>query len=127
MGRVKGRDTGPERRVRDILRHLGHRYRLQYRRVPGKPDFAFPGKRKVIWVHGCFWHRHEKCLLARLPKGRQDFWVPKLEENRRRDLEHQEEARNLGWRFLIVWECELRNLTLVESRLRAFLENHELD
>ena len=69
MRLVKGRDTKPEWRVREILKKLGYRYRLQYSKLPGKPDFAFPGKRKAIWVHGCFWHRHENCALARLPKG----------------------------------------------------------
>jgi DNA mismatch endonuclease (patch repair protein) len=126
MGRIKGRDTKPESRVHDILRRLGYRYRLQYPRLPGKPDFAFPGKRKAIWVHGCFWHRHENCSLARLPKGRQDFWVPKLEENRRRDLDNWEKARELGWQVLIIWECEMRHLPLLESRLRTFLENNEV-
>lgn len=127
MGRIKGRDTRPEWRVRDILKRLGCRYRLQYPKLPGKPDFAFPGRRKVIWVHGCFWHRHDNCSLARLPKGRQDFWVPKLEDNRSRDLTNQESVRQMGWEVLVVWECELRHLSALESRLRDFLETNEVD
>ncbi len=121
MRRVRGRDTKVESRVRNILKSLSLRYRLQYTKLPGKPDFAFPGKRKVIWVHGCFWHRHGRCALARLPKGRREFWVPKLEGNRRRDLDNQRKARELGWKTLVIWECELRAPDLVEQKLRSFL------
>jgi DNA mismatch endonuclease (patch repair protein) len=127
MSRVKGRDTKLEWRVRETLKRLDRRYRLQYSKLPGKPDFAFPGKRKVIWVHGCFWHRHENCSLARLPKGRQDFWVPKLEENRRRDLDSQDQVRQMGWQIMIIWECEIRDLPTIESKLREFLEIDEVD
>lgn len=126
MSRIRGRDTKLEWRVREILKSLGCRYRLQYSKLPGKPDFAFPGKRKVIWVHGCFWHRHENCSLARLPKGHRDFWVPKLEENQRRDLESQDKIRQMGWEVLVIWECELRNISAVESKIRRFLETDEI-
>lgn len=127
MSRVKGRGTKPEQRVRQMLKGLGYRYRLQYSALPGKPDFAFPGKRKVIWVHGCFWHRHDNCALARLPKGRRDFWVPKLEENRRRDLRNQDRVRRMGWGVLVIWECELRDMSAVESKIRRFLDSDEVD
>lgn len=127
MSLVKGRDTGPERRVRHILEKLGHRYRLQYSELPGRPDFALPAKRRAIWVHGCFWHRHENCPLARLPKGRQDFWAPKLEGNKRRDSEHQDRVREMGWQVLIIWECELSDQAFVESRISDFLEDDEID
>lgn len=127
MSRVKGRDTKPEWRVRETLQGLGCRFRLQYSKLPGKPDFAFPGKRKVIWVHGCFWHRHERCSLARLPKGRRDFWVPKLEENRQRDLQSQDKVLQMGWQILVIWECELRTPSVVESKLREFLGINEVD
>ena len=127
MSLVKGRGTKPERCVREILKKLGYRYRLQYSKLPGKPDFAFPGRRKAIWVHGCFWHRHENCSLARLPKGRQDFWIPKLEGNKRRDLKQQESVQKMGWLLLIIWECELRNLTSVENKIIKFLENNEVN
>lgn len=127
MGRIKGRDSKPERLIRDMLKRFGCRYRLQYSNLPGKPDFAFPGRRKVIWVHGCFWHRHENCGLARLPKGRRDFWVPKLEGNRRRDLANEATVRHLGWDVLVVWECELKHLPATESKLRGFLKINEID
>jgi len=109
MSRVRNRDTGPELLLRRVLTHLGYRYRVQYERVPGRPDIAFPGRRKAIWVHGCFWHQHPGCPRATLPKSRRDFWIPKLEANRRRDLATQEEVRELAWDILVVWECEMRD------------------
>ena len=124
MARIRGRDTRPERRVRSILTDLGFRYRLQYSKLPGRPDIAFPGRRKVIWVHGCFWHRHTGCALARLPKSRLDFWKPKLEENRSRDLRNETEVREAGWDTLVVWECELSDESALVARLRGFLNGH---
>lgn len=122
MSRVRGKDTGPERRVRRLLTILGFRYRLHYSKLAGRPDLAFPGRRKVIWVHGCFWHRHPGCPLARLPKSGLDFWRPKLEGNRRRDLRNEVEVREAGWDALIVWECELGDEVALVSRLRGFLD-----
>ena len=123
MSRIRNRDTGPERALRRLLTALGYRYRLQYAKVPGRPDVAFPGRRKAIWVHGCFWHRHPGCKNARLPKSRLDFWAPKLEGNRQRDLAKQAEARLQGWRCLIVWECELADEALLSERLRGFVDD----
>ena len=122
MARVRGKDTGPERRVRRILTMLGYRYRLQYAKVPGRPDIAFPGRKKVIWVHGCFWHRHPGCQLARLPKSRLDFWKPKLEGNRSRDLRKEAELRSAGWDSLVVWECGLADEKGLEAKLKEFLD-----
>ena len=122
MGRVKGRNTNPELMVRSLLTRLGYRYRIHYRELPGRPDIAFPGRRKVIWVHGCFWHRHHGCSLARLPKTRADFWVPKLEGNKLRDGQHQEKVRSLGWEVMLIWECELRDLPALKSKVEQYLE-----
>jgi DNA mismatch endonuclease (patch repair protein) len=93
------------------------------RRIPGSPDIVFASRKKAIFVHGCFWHRHPDagCALARMPKSRLDFWRPKLEGNRTRDARHQSELDALGWRYLIVWECELRNKEQFRNRLLAFL------
>lgn len=124
MARVRGKDTGPERRVRSALTALGFRYRLHYSKLPGRPDIAFPGRRKVIWVHGCFWHRHQNCALARLPKSRLDFWKTKLEENRSRDLRNEAEVREAGWDTLVVWECELSDESALKARLRGFLDGN---
>ena len=99
MSRVKGRDTGPEWAVRRLVHGLGYRYRLHRKDLPGCPDLVFPSRRKVIFVHGCFWHRHPDpaCKLARLPKSRLEFWVPKLERNRARDLHSQARLIDMGW------------------------------
>lgn len=123
MARVRGRDSKAEMLVRRVVHRMGFRYRLHDRRLPGTPDLVFPARRRVIFVHGCFWHRHpdSKCKLARMPKSRLDFWRPKLEGNRDRDLRHQRRLSELGWKFLVAWECELGDSEQLENRMRAFL------
>lgn len=123
MSRVRNRDTKPEMFVRRLLHGLGFRYRLHDRRLPGSPDLVFKSRRKVIFVHGCFWHRHAdpECKLARMPKSQLDFWRPKLEGNRGRDLRHQSELDELGWKYLVVWECELGHKEQLENKLLGFL------
>lgn len=100
---------------------MGYRYRLHDRRLPGRPDLVFPRLKRVIQVHGCFWHRHPRCALARLPKSRTDFWIPKLEENRARDLRVGRQLRKLGWRVLVVWECQLAKPKQLTENLGRFL------
>jgi DNA mismatch endonuclease, patch repair protein len=119
MGLIKGRDTSPELRVRRMLYRLGFRYRLYARELPGRPDIVFRRRKIAMFVHGCFWHRHPdaKCKFARLPKSRLDFWLPKLEGNRKRDMEIQAQLGALGWKVIIVWECECQNAGDLESRL----------
>ena len=121
MGRVRGRDTKLEMLVRQLTHRMGYRYRLQGKDLPGKPDIIFRPRRKAIFVHGCFWHRHPKCKLARLPKSHLDFWAPKLEGNRERDLRNQESLKAMGWRFLIIWECETGEKSELSERIRSFL------
>lgn len=121
MSRVKGRDTRPERVVRRIVTSLGFRYRLSPSGVPGRPDLVFHGRRKVIFVHGCFWHRHSDCHLARLPKSRTEFWHKKLEGNRERDERNLAQLQADGWASCIVWECELRWPDVVARRIENFL------
>lgn len=129
MSRVRNKDTKPELAVRRLIHGFGFRYRLHRLDLPGKPDLVFPGRRKVIFVHGCFWHRHACCHLARLPKSRLDFWVPKLERNRKIDLLKQDELRCLGWEVLVVWECELRDREGLARKILNYLngEPHEID
>lgn len=122
MSRVKSRDTTPERVVRRLVSALGFRYRLSPRNVPGRPDLTFHGKRKAVFVHGCFWHRHSDCHLARIPKSRVGFWLLKLEGNRKRDQRKLAELRAQGWSTLTVWECELKKPMKVRTRLKRFLE-----
>jgi DNA mismatch endonuclease (patch repair protein) len=123
MALIHGKDTKPEMIVRRLAHRLGYRFRLHHKRLPGHPDLAFPGRKAVVLTHGCFWHRHADpdCSLARLPKSRLDFWLPKLESNRRRDDENRSRLEAMGWRVLAIWECELRELDAVTKRLVEFL------
>jgi DNA mismatch endonuclease (patch repair protein) len=125
MSRVRGRDTKPELLVRKALHALGYRYRLHDKKLPGTPDLTFPGRRKAIFVHGCFWHRHEGCSLARMPKSRLEFWRPKLEGNRVRDAVKLEHLRALGWDVMVVWECQLRELDELVTRIEIFLNENK--
>lgn len=122
MGRVRSRDTKPEMMVRRMVHAMGYRYRLHAKDLPGKPDLAFRSRRKVVFVHGCFWHRHPECALARLPKSREDFWLPKLDANRRRDMKNERALRDAGWGVLTIWECELGDVAQLKTRIRGFLD-----
>lgn len=125
MSLIRSRDTAPELVVRHIVHALGFRYRLHVKTLPGKPDLVFSRLRKVIFVHGCFWHRHKKraCKLARMPKSHLEFWKPKLEGNHLRDLATNRSLRKLGWSVLEVWECETQNVEVLEQNLRYFLRD----
>jgi len=123
MSRVRGRDTKPEMLVRRLAHGMGYRYRLHRRDLPGSPDLVFPSRQKVIFVHGCFWHRHldPDCKLARLPKSKLDFWGPKLETNRERDERDLALLAELGWDVLIIWECQTKNREELKARIGEFL------
>ena len=123
MSRIRAKDSSPELQVRRLLHRLGYRYRLHDRKLAGCPDIVFRSRKAVIFVHGCFWHRHPDpgCKLSRLPKTRLDFWLPKLEGNRARDSRVQSELEQFGWRSLIVWECELRHEEQLKNKLVSFL------
>lgn len=124
MSRVKGKDTRPERIVRRLVYHAGFRYRICDPRLPGKPDLVFWGKRKAIFVHGCFWHCHDSCRRARLPKSNQEYWVAKLEKNKVRDSLNLSKLREMGWQTMVIWECEIKEKdtdSLLE-KLKTFLE-----
>lgn len=124
MALIRNKDTKPELVVRKIARSCGYKFRLNDSDLPGKPDLVFTQQRKVVFIHGCFWHRHpsRNCALARLPKSKLNFWLPKLTENRIRDLRTVATLRRKEWRVCIVWECQIRNLPLLEKRLRRFLK-----
>jgi DNA mismatch endonuclease (patch repair protein) len=122
MSLVRGANTKPEMKVRSIVHRLGFRYRLHVSKLPGKPDLVFPKLHKVLFVHGCFWHRHSGCSLARLPKSRLDFWKPKLEGNRRRDLRNLSRLRRAGWKVGVVWECELAKSDRLKTKIERFLD-----
>lgn len=122
MSLVRGKDTKPELLVRRLVHGMGYRYRLHARDLPGNPDMVFPSRGKIVFVHGCFWHRHGSCKNTRWPKSKLDFWRPKLEKNQLRDRVNKRRLRKLGWKVLVVWECQLSSLPALTARLRSFLE-----
>jgi len=123
MSRIRSRNTGPERAVRSLLHRMGYRFRLHRRDLPGCPDIVLPRYRAVVLVHGCFWHRHEHCRFAYTPKSRARFWKEKFRRNVARDNEVREELSSLGWRVLVVWECETGDTDILAERLRNFLSD----
>ena len=120
MRAVPGRDTSAELKVRRLLRPIAPGYRLHRKDIPGNPDIAFLGAKKAIFVHGCFWHGHDCRRGARMPKTNTDYWRAKIGRNRARDARHLEDLAALGWRALVVWECELADETALVARLRVF-------
>jgi DNA mismatch endonuclease, patch repair protein len=124
MSKVRSADTRPEMVVRRLVHGMGYRYRLHRKDLPGKPDLVLPGRRKVIFMHGCFWHRHgdPECRLARLPKSRLDFWVPKLTANKERDARVQVRLEELGWDVMTVWECQVRDAEALKKKISEFLD-----
>jgi len=123
MSRIRSKDTLPERTLRRTLHNLGYRYRLHGRDLPGCPDIVFSRRRKVIFVHGCFWHLHARCKLGALPKSKLRYWRPKLEANVARDKRNIRRLRNKGWKVLVVWQCQLRNLGPKDvAKIQRFLE-----
>ena len=121
MSRIRARDTKPELIVRRIAHRLGFRFRLHRRDLPGSPDIVFPRHRAVIMVHGCFWHRHLGCRYASTPKTRVQFWENKFEDNIVRDRRSESALRDLGWRVLVIWECETKDHEAVAARIVSYL------
>ncbi|MGE3491266.1 MAG: very short patch repair endonuclease [Vicinamibacterales bacterium] len=120
MSAVKSKNTKLELVVRSALHRRGFRFRLHGSQLPGKPDLVFPGRRKVIFVNGCFWHAHT-CVLVRLPKTNRTYWMPKLRANRNRDLANQRRLRRLGWASFTLWECQIRDVDRAIARAERFL------
>ncbi|MCJ2044612.1 DNA mismatch endonuclease Vsr [Methylobacterium sp. J-078] len=121
MSRIRGKDTKPEMRVRKLVHALGFRFRLHRRDLPGTPDLTFPGRQAVIFVHGCFWHRHSGCVNCTTPKTRVAFWSEKFAKNVERDRRAVSRLQDLGWRVLTVWECEISDEEALQSRIIQFL------
>ncbi|MEM7523448.1 MAG: very short patch repair endonuclease [Pseudomonadota bacterium] len=125
MARIKSRNTTPERAARTALRALGHvGYRLHRKDLPGRPDIAFIGKRRAIFVHGCFWHGHDCKRGARTPKTNTDYWRAKIARNRARDEAAAAALTKSGWRVLTLWECEMKDAAALSARLDAFLSDY---
>ncbi|WP_201729799.1 very short patch repair endonuclease [Acidocella sp. C78] len=126
MARIGGKNTTPELAVRRLLHGMGYRFRLHRKDLPGTPDIVFPGRRKAIFVHGCFWHAHG-CSIGRTPKSRLDYWLPKLDANKRRDAAKRAELEVIGWHSFTVWQCETKKLDDLAEALAAFLDGKNPD
>lgn len=120
MRAVKQRDTGPELLLRKALHRLGYRYRAHAKHLPGRPDLVFPSRKKVIFVHGCFWHGHD-CSKGRPPKSRPEYWIPKIEANKARDERVISELKKDGWDVMVIWQCETKELEAVLTKTVRFL------
>jgi len=126
MASVPTRHTRPERLVRSLLHNAGYRFRIQKKDLPGTPDITLPGRKAVIFVHGCFWHQHPGCRYARRPNSNQKYWDKKLDENIVRDRRNVHALKGRGWRVLIVWQCECKNTDALNRRIRKFIQKNTL-
>jgi DNA mismatch endonuclease (patch repair protein) len=125
MQRIRKTDTKPELIVRRLVHGMGYRYRLHQTSLPGAPDLVLRRHRKVILVHGCFWHRHDCTDGRKLPRSKPEYWGPKLERNRRRDKANEARLRDLGWRVLVLWECEIADTRRLRRVIARFLRSRE--
>jgi DNA mismatch endonuclease (patch repair protein) len=121
MAAIQGRDTKPELAVRRVLRTLRVGYRLHVKGLPGRPDIVMQGRRSVIFIHGCFWHRHKRCRFAYTPKSRREFWEAKFAGNVSRDIRNLKQLRKSGWKVLVIWECVTTDVKLIERAIKSFL------
>jgi DNA mismatch endonuclease, patch repair protein len=124
MRAITRKDTRPEIAVRRLVHDMGYRFRLHVRSLPGTPDIVMPGRRAVIFVHGCFWHQHPGCKKARIPTVRQDYWEPKFHRNADRDARTTRSLQERGWTVIVVWECELSDLDSLSARLGSLIPRH---
>jgi len=123
MSRIKGKDTQPELLVRSLLHKLGYRFRIHRKDLPGKPDIILPRYKTVVFVHGCYWHRHKGCKYAYTPKSRVSFWAEKFKGNVERDKKHQKQLKEMGWTVHVIWECEVeKDIEKVRARLQQLLQ-----
>ena len=122
MASVRSKDTKPEKKVRSLLHALGYRFRIHRKDLPGNPDIVLVRHKKVIFVHGCFWHQHPGCPKSRRPSSNTEYWNRKLDENIERDRLKSDELKRSGWRVLVVWQCETKNLKNLATTLNQFLD-----
>jgi DNA mismatch endonuclease (patch repair protein) len=123
MSRIRSRDTIPEKTVRSVLRRLRYRIQLHAKDLPGRPDIVLPRRKTVVFVHGCFWHRHSRCRFAYTPKTRRTFWLRKFTENRNRDARARRHLRKLGWKVITVWECQTDDMKTLTIRFKRLLSS----
>jgi len=127
MSHISGKDTKPEILVRSLLHRMGYRFRLHKKNMPGKPDIVLPKYKKVIFVHGCFWHGHENCPRSKRPSTNVEFWNKKIDANIERDKKIIKSLEYLGWKTLIIWTCEIKNEDALKHKLISFMETSKLE
>jgi DNA mismatch endonuclease (patch repair protein) len=125
MRQVREKNTSPELKVRSLVHRLGFRFRLHRNDLPGKPDLVFPSHKKIIFVHGCFWHGHNCARGHRAPKTNSEYWTEKIQRNTERDIKHQSDLKAMGWDSLVIWECEINNLKIVTEKIYGFLSGNK--
>jgi DNA mismatch endonuclease (patch repair protein) len=123
MSKIKSNDTLPEIRIRKALWKLGYRYRLHYKKLPGKPDIVIVRDKIAIFVHGCFWHRHKNCIEASKPKSNSEYWETKINKNIERDKKNQKNIKKMGWKIIVIWECKItkdidKNIIMIKKKLK---------
>lgn len=124
MRKVRSRNTTPELRLRKLIYGMGYRgYRVHYGKLPGKPDIVFPGRKRVVFVHGCFWHGHDCKAGRNVPKSNLTYWTGKLAGNKARDERHAREIKKAGWKILVIWECEMKDESVIRRKLERFLRD----
>lgn len=123
MRAIRSKGMKPELKIRRLVHSMGYRYRLHRHDLPGRPDMVFPSRQKIIQINGCFWHQHSdpSCLKAHIPKSNTEYWLPKLEKNKKRDDENLKRLMEMGWKILVIWECELSNNIKIKKIIKSFL------
>lgn len=121
MSRIRSKNTGLEIAVRKRIFAMGYRYRIHGKKLPGKPDLVFAGRKKIIFIHGCFWHQHKDCAMGLPPASNLDYWKPKLTRTVERDAQHIDALQQRGWSVLVIWECEMKSPIVLEEKIRSFL------
>jgi DNA mismatch endonuclease (patch repair protein) len=122
MSKIRSKNTKPEIILRSELHKKGYRFRIHSKSLPGKPDIILPKYKTVIFVHGCFWHQHKNCIDGRIPKTRTDYWKAKLEKNIQRDIKNRKEIKKMGWKPLVIWECEIeKKIEKISNKITKFL------
>lgn len=122
MSKIRSKDTKPEISVRKIIYNLGYRYRIHKKNLPGRPDIVLSKHKKIIFVNGCWWHRHNCKLGRRTPKSRLSYWLPKLRANKERHIRNVKKLRNQGWKVLNVWECKIKDIERLKKKISIFLD-----
>lgn len=127
MAGIRGQDTAPELAVRRVAHRMGLRFRLHRKDLPGRPDLVFPKHHLAVFVHGCFWHHHQGCRFSHIPKSRTEYWTQKFARNMHRDMRNEDALKALGWRVLVIWECEVKDKGAIARKLKSVVSSNKFD